>query len=133
MEPITKRDYEALAAFRWAIRRFLQFSEEAARAAGLTPQQHQLLLALKGYPGRDWATITELSERLGVHQPSVTNLVRRMETSGLVERRADQKDRRSVSVRATERGEEVLVHLSRQHLSELKKLRQEFPEMECRE
>ncbi|HEY3412948.1 MAG TPA: MarR family transcriptional regulator [Armatimonadota bacterium] len=127
---MTKQDYEALAGFRRAIRRFLTFSEAAARDAGLTPQQHQLLLALRGYPHRDWATITELSERLDARQPAVTNIVRRMEVGGLVERRADQKDGRSVSVHATERGEEVLNRLSRQHLIELKRLKQEFPRIE---
>lgn len=129
---MTKEDYEALAAFRGAIRQFLAFSEAAAQAAGVTPQQHQLLLALKGYPGRDWATITELCGRLGARQPSVTNLVRRMEVAGLVERRADQKDRRSVTVHATERGEDVLSRLSEQHLTELGRLRRAFPEIGIR-
>ena len=62
--PITKAEFEAIAAFRYAIRRFLRFSEQAARRTGITPQQHQLLLAIKGFPGRDTATVTELAERV---------------------------------------------------------------------
>ncbi|MDQ2790413.1 MAG: MarR family transcriptional regulator, partial [Actinomycetota bacterium] len=63
-EPLTKQDFEALAQFRFGIRRYLRFSEDAVRRDGLTPQQYQLLLALKGFPGRDWATVRELAERL---------------------------------------------------------------------
>ena len=61
--PLTKEDFEALAQFRFGIRRYLRFSEETVRRHGLSPQQYQLLLALKGFPGREWATVRELAER----------------------------------------------------------------------
>src|SRR2546428_13331136 len=79
---ISKADYEALHAFRHALRRFLHFSEEGARAAGLTPQQHQLLLAVKGQPGRDWATIQALAEALQIRDHAAVGMVDRCERDG---------------------------------------------------
>ncbi|MGH3602753.1 MAG: MarR family transcriptional regulator, partial [Pseudonocardiaceae bacterium] len=87
-EPLTKQDFEALARFRFGIRRYLRFSEEAVRRDGLTPQQYQLLLALKGFPGREWATVRELADRLQVRHHSVVELVDRAQGQGLVERGA---------------------------------------------
>ncbi|MEO7719021.1 MAG: MarR family transcriptional regulator [Capsulimonas sp.] len=117
--PITKSDYEALASFRAALRRFLRFSEEAARAAGVTPQQHQLLLAVKGQPGRDWASVGDLADALQIHHNAAVGLVSRTEAAGLVARAQSEEDRRQVRVTLTPKGEEMLAHLSQRHLSEL--------------
>src|SRR5437660_7515123 len=99
---IDKADYESLHQFRHAIRRFLRFSEEGARAAGLTPQQHQLLLAVKGQHGRDWATITDLAESLQIRHHAAVGLVDRCERASLVARSQDPHDRRQVRVSLTE-------------------------------
>ena len=77
-KPITKSQYENLAAFRFALRKFLRFSEDAAGAAGLTPQQHQALLAIKGFPGRDHVTVGELAERLQIKPHSAVGLIDRL-------------------------------------------------------
>jgi DNA-binding MarR family transcriptional regulator len=121
---ISKADYEALAAFRHALRRFLHFSEEGSRAAGLTPQQHQLLLAVKGQAGRDWATVTDLAEALQIRHHAAVGLVNRSVQASLVVRTPDPTDRRQVRVRLTEKGEAVLARLSSRNLQELRTLRQ---------
>ncbi len=92
---ISKADYEALHAFRYALRRFLHFSEEGARAAGLTAQQQQLLLAVKGQPGRDWATITDLAESLQILHHAAVGLVDRCERAGLVVSKPHREGRRN--------------------------------------
>ena len=101
---MAKGEYEALAEYRYAIRRYLRFSEEAARAAGVTPQQYQLMLAVKGYPGRDYANITELAERMQLDHHSTVGLVDRTSERGLVRREQATRDRRQVNVRLTEEG-----------------------------
>src|SRR5438093_7247785 len=95
---ISKADYEALAAFRQALRRFLRFSEQGARATGLTPQQHQLLLAVKGQSGREWASISDLAEALQVRHHAAVGLVDRCERAGLARRAPDPDDRRQLRV-----------------------------------
>jgi len=120
---IHKRDYEALAAFRYALRRFLRFTAEGARAAGMTPQQHQLVLAVKGQRGRDWASITELAEALQIRHHAAVGLADRCERARLVRRVADQLDRRQVRVFLTSRGERTLACLSAQNRRELDALR----------
>jgi DNA-binding MarR family transcriptional regulator len=121
---ITKEDYEALFSFRYAIRRFLRFSEHGARSAGLTPQQHQLLLAVKGQPERDWATVSDLAEALQVLHHTAVELVDRCEQAGLVQRTPHPKDRRQVRVVLTERGEALLARLSTRNMRELHTLRE---------
>lgn len=116
---ISRRDYVALAEFRHQLRRFLEFSERAARQAGLTPQQHQLLLALKGAPAHDHGTIKELAERLRLRPHSIVGLVDRCEQLGLVERRASAFDLRLTEVHVTSSGEALLEQLSRAHRDEL--------------
>ncbi len=116
---ISLTDYQALAEFRYQIRRFLRFSEEAAYAAGLEPQQHQLLLALKGLPSDRQATIGELAERLQLRHHSTVELIDRLVKRELVERHRDEEDQRRVLVSLTSRGEEVLDSLSRHMLTEL--------------
>ncbi len=121
-EPLTKQDFEALARFRFGIRRYLRFSEETVRADGLTPQQYQLLLALKGYPGREWATVGELADRLQLRHHSVVELVNRAQAQDLVRREADPDDGRAVRVLLTPEGEEVLARLSALHRDELRRM-----------
>src|SRR5438270_4000084 len=116
---ISLTDYRALAEFRYQIRRFLRFSEEAAYAAGLEPQQHQLLLAIKGLPEGRKATIGELAERLQLRHHSTVELIDRLVKRELVERHRDEEDQRRVFVSLTSQGEEVLNTLSRHVLIEL--------------
>src|SRR5436853_6991858 len=93
------------AEFRSALRRFLRRSERVARASGLTPQRHLLLLMIKGAPdGREQSTVTELSERLQLAQSTVTELVSRAEEAGLVAREQSQTDARVAHLRLTEDG-----------------------------
>ncbi len=120
---ITKSDYEALAAFRYALRRFLRFTEEGARAAGLTPQQHQLLLAIKGRPGRSWTSIGELAEALQLRHHTAVGLVDRCEEARLIGRVVDPSDRRQVRVLLTTKGERILERLSSRNRQELETLR----------
>ena len=113
-------DYEVLAELRYQIRRFLHFSEEAARRAGLEPQQHQLMLALKGLPGAVRPRIGELAERLQIQHHSAVELVNRLSAAGFVRRRRSGEDRREVLLLLTPKGEKVLHELSVHHKSELK-------------
>lgn len=122
LAPLSKRDFEALAQFRFAIRRYLRFSEETVRASGLTPQQYQLLLALKGFPGRDWASIRELAERLQLRHHSVVELINRAQGQGLVQRCADPSDGRTVRVLLAAEGEQVLGRLSALHRDQLRRM-----------
>ena len=119
---VTQADYENLAAFRYALRQFLHFSETAAEAVGLTPQQHQALLAIKGFPGKAQVTIGELAERLQIRHHSAVGLVDRLVTQKLVTRAAAQVDRRQVCVALTARGEQVLESLSVAHREELRRI-----------
>jgi DNA-binding MarR family transcriptional regulator len=119
---LTKQEFEALARFRFGIRRYLRFSEETVRRCGLTPQQYQLLLALKGFPEREWATVRELAERLQLRHHSVVELVDRALWQGLVERVANPDDARSVRVLLTGEGERILGRLSALHREELRRL-----------
>lgn len=120
--PLTKQDFEALARFRSGIRRYLRFSEEIVRRHGVTPQQYQLLLALKGFPERDWATVRELADRLQLRHHSVVELVNRAQGQGLVDRAAHPEDGRAVRVVLTDDGEEILGRLSALHRDELRRL-----------
>ena len=112
-------DYQALAEFRYQIRRFLHFSEQVAREAGLEPQQHQLLLALKGLPEGRKATIGELAERLQIQHHSTVELIDRMVERDLIQRSRDDEDQRRVFIKLTPQGEEVLRKLSLLHRTEL--------------
>lgn len=124
---ITKSHYESLAALRHALRRFLNFSQDAARQSGLTPQQHQALLAIKGFPGRDFVSITELAERLQLRHHSTVGLVDRLTRARLLRRTPSVSDRRRVELRLTAQGEKVIEKLSATHLNEL---RQFGPELD---
>ena len=119
---ISKRDYEMLASFRYALRVFLHFSEEAAHDAGLTPQQHQALLVIKGFPGRDHVTVGELAERLQIRHHSAVGLADRLVKHKYLSRTRDSKDHRVVYVAVTKRGETVLEKLTAQHREQLRRL-----------
>jgi DNA-binding MarR family transcriptional regulator len=121
-KPLTKQDYEALARFRFGIRRYLRFSEEAVRRDGLTPQQYQLMLAVKGFPGRDWVTVRELAERLQLRHHSVVELINRAQSQDLVDRTRDPDDARVVRVSLTPTGDKILGHLSAMHRDELRRM-----------
>lgn len=123
---IAKSHYELLAALRHALRRFQRFSRDAARDAGLTPQQHQALLAIKGFPGRDYVSIGELAERLQLRHHSAVGLVDRLVQRQLVRRTPSPDDRRRQEVRVTTEGEKLIGRLSAAHLKELRQLRPEL-------
>jgi DNA-binding MarR family transcriptional regulator len=116
---LRKTEYESLSAFRYALRRFLRFSEEAADAVGLTPHQHQALLAVKGFPGRDYVTNGELAERLQIKHHSAVGLVNRLEAQGLIARKQGDSDRREVYLTLTRRGADLLEQLTAVHQEEL--------------
>jgi DNA-binding MarR family transcriptional regulator len=116
----TTRELQDLAEFRYQIRRFLRFSEDQARAHGIEPQQHQLLLAIKGLPDGVKPTIGELALRMLIRHHSAVELVNRLTQHGMVERVAAETDHREVLVRLTKKGETVLHHLSVAHHKELR-------------
>lgn len=118
--PLSQADYRALAEFRYQIRGFLSFSERAARAHGVEPQQHQLLLALRGLPEGRRPTIGTIAERLCVEHHTAVTLTDRLERGGLVRRERSAHDRREVLLAITPRGEAVLNRLSSQHRDQLK-------------
>ena len=117
---VSVAEYRALAEFRYQIRRFLNTSEQAARAAGLEPQQYLLLLALRGLPEGKQATILTLAERLQLRHHSVVGLIDRLEKRGLVRRVRGKEDRRKVLISLTARGEQILGNLARKRLAELR-------------
>ena len=119
---VTKAEYEALANFHYALRQFIHFSEEAAGAVGLTPRQHQALLAIKGFPGRDRVLIGELAERLQVRHHSAVGLVDRLVAQGLVTREQGTDDRRRVMVALTADGARLLEQLATTHREELRRV-----------
>jgi DNA-binding MarR family transcriptional regulator len=118
----TAAEYQALAAFRHALRRFMEFSAAAARAAGLPPQQHQALLAIKGFPGRDPMSVGELATQLCVQPHSAVGFVDRLARRGLVRRVSSKDDHRRVQVRLTPRGDALLARLSATHRDELRRV-----------
>lgn len=119
---LTKQDFEALAAFRFAIRSYLRFSEETVRAHGISPQHYQLMLALAGFPGREWASVKELAERLQLKHHSVVELINRAQQQDLVERTPDPDDARAVRVQLTAEGQRSLGLLSALHRDELRRM-----------
>src|SRR6478609_2619153 len=124
--PLNKADFAALSEFRYQMRRFERFSENAAQAEGVTPLQYLLLLHIRGYPGRDWATIGELAERLQSQHHGVVALVTRCEALDLMRRQISETDRRQVEVHLQKAGEQVLARLAQLHRAELKSLQGAF-------
>jgi DNA-binding MarR family transcriptional regulator len=119
---LSKAEYQLLAAFRYALRRFLHFSEDAARAAGVEPQQHQALLAIKGFPERERVTIGELAERLQIKHHTAVELAGRLAANGLALREPAAADRRQVYLALTPHGEAVLEQLTAAHRQELRRM-----------
>jgi DNA-binding MarR family transcriptional regulator len=119
---LTRKDFEHLLAFRSSLRRFQRWSEDQARAAGLTHVQHQLLVAVKGHPGKQPPTVGDLSGYLLQRHHSTVELVDRAEATGLVQRVADGSDARVVRVRLTAKGDRILRELTPAHLLELHSL-----------
>jgi DNA-binding MarR family transcriptional regulator len=118
----SQADYEALSQFRYLIRCFLEFSQNAAKAMGLTPRQHQALLAIKGYPGGGPITIGDLAERLRLRHHTTVELVDRLSEAGLVERVLDPSDQRRVLLGLTDLAADHLADLSAAHLNELSRI-----------
>lgn len=126
-EGLTKDDFEKLSEFRFRLRCFERFSENAAQAAGITPLQYFLLLHIKGFKDRNWATIGELAQRLQAQSHGVVALVSRCEVLGLVQRQPSTTDRRQVEVRLLAEGERILTHLASLHRAELQLLEGAVP------
>ncbi len=123
---LSKKEYETLSHFRYQLRRFLRFSEEVTHKLGITHLQYLLLLHIKGYKGREWATIGELAERLQSHHHGVVSLVTRCESAGLVYRQQGEADRRVIEVHLTPAGEKAVAQLARMHRDELLNLQGVF-------
>lgn len=121
-EALARAQYVALAAFRYELRRFLAFSEAAAHAAGLPPQQHQALLAIAGFDSENAPTVGALSERLMIAAHTATELVARMVDAGLIVKAPSQDDRRKTHLTLTGRAKALLAELSAAHLKELRSL-----------
>src|ERR1700724_817731 len=118
---LSDADYQELLAFRDGLRRFLRWSEQHAVQAGITPAQHQLLLAIRGHPGRA-PTIGDVADHLLLRHHSVVGLVDRAVVAGLVERQIDSEDHRVVRLGLTRSGKERLKSLAMAHLDELNRL-----------
>ena len=115
---LSKKEFETLSEFRYRLRRFLRFSEEVTRRNGITPLQYLLLIHVKGFPGRHWATVGELAERLQAQHHGVVALISRCEKLGWVERRQGQADRREVEVHLTASGERMAAKMAQLHRDE---------------
>ena len=124
--PLTDEDYHSLAEFRHALRRFLAFSENAARDHDITPAQHQLLLAIRGSARDRQPSTSDLAEALQLRLHSAGELIDRAETNGLVQRHVDPGDARRTLLALTERGTSLLDSLSLLHRSELRTFRTEL-------
>src|SRR5580658_812833 len=120
MKKLMLSDYQALAEFRYQIRRFLHFSEQAGKQAGLERGQYQLMLAIKGMPAGVRPRIRELASRMEIRHHSAVELVNRLEAGGFVHRTRAQDDRREVLLALTPKGEKVLAELALHHHDELR-------------
>jgi DNA-binding MarR family transcriptional regulator len=120
MKKLTSSDYQALAEFRYQIRRFLHFSESVVKQAGLERGQYQLMLAIKGMPEGSRPRIRELAERMQIRHHSAVELVNRLEAGGYVHRARADSDRREVLLALTPKGEKILAELARHHQDELR-------------
>ena len=123
---MSKTDFKTLARFRYQLRRFLRFSEEVTHRNGVTPLQYLLMLQIKGFPGREWATVAELAERLQAKHHGVVSLVSRCEAAGWVQRTSSRNDKRCVDVHLTAAGKDCLERLARLHREELRSVNAGF-------
>lgn len=124
--PLVKADYERLSHFRHRLRQFLRVSEELCRRNGLTPLQYQLLLHVRGLPGREWASVGELAERLQARHHGVVALVDRCERRELLERRTGRSDQRVVEIHLLPKGARLLAKVAALHQGEVHRLLDEF-------
>jgi len=129
---VTEAEYATLAAFRYELKQFLRFSEAAAEAVGLTPQQHQALLAVRGFSGPGAMTVGALAERLQIKPHSAVGLVNRLAEQGLVTRHASTADRRKVLLALTPRGNDLLAELTAAHKAEVRRIRTTLQELLAR-
>lgn len=127
--PLGKSDYERLSNFRHRLRHFMRISEQICQEQGLTPLQYQLLLHVRGFPGRDWASIGELAERLQAKHHGVVALINRCEKLGLVIRQQGRQDRRVVEIHLLPAGEALLERIAGLHQNELQSLLKVFTRM----
>lgn len=116
---ITKKEFETLSEFRYQLRRFLRFSEELTRGFEITNLQYLFLLHVKGYKGREWATISELAERLQAHHNGVVTLAYRCEKLGLIYRERGTEDKREVKIFLTPEGNSMVKKIASLHRNEL--------------
>lgn len=126
---LADHDYQRLAAFRYGLRRFLRFSENAARSEGLTPHQHQLLLAIRGWEGDIAPNMSDIAEQLQLKVHSAGELVHRAEESGLLSVEVDSLDHRRQRVKLTDTGRATLQSLSMAHREELRSLQQHIAQI----
>jgi DNA-binding MarR family transcriptional regulator len=118
--PLETSDFEELLEFRDGLRRFMRWSDDCAKSAGITPSQHQLLLAIRGHRGP--SSVSDIASHLLLRHHSTVELVDRAEVAGLVERVGDDEDHRVVRVRLSAEGERKLQALSTAHLEELSRI-----------
>ena len=122
MPSVSQADYELLATFRQTLREFIRFSEQAAAAARVPPQQHQAMLLIKGSPERRPLTVGRLAEQLQIRHQSAVGLINRMVGGGLVRKSTDPTDHRGVLIELTARGEKLLRRLSAAHKAEIARI-----------
>lgn len=127
MTQLSKQDFENLSGFRFRLRAFQRQSEDICKSHGLTSLQYLLLLHLKGFAGREWATISELSEKLQSKHHATVMLIDRCSELGLVERRDSAKDKRCIEIHLLPKGEALVEAIAWQHRPELNHLQQDFP------
>lgn len=124
---VSKKEFEALSEFRHQMCRFERFSENAARLLGITTRQYLLLLHIKGYPGRSFATVPELAVRLQVEPDELTALVVHCEANGLIQSLSDGSDGQPARLQLLENGDRILMQLATSHRAELRWLNGIFP------
>jgi DNA-binding MarR family transcriptional regulator len=123
---LDKRDFERLSHFRHRLRRFLRISEVLCKSHGLTALQYQLLLHVMGFPGRTWATVGELADRLQAQHHGVVALIDRCEKLALLKRQPGRNDQRTVEIHLLPKGEKLLARIAAEHQGELQLLLREF-------
>jgi DNA-binding MarR family transcriptional regulator len=128
-EIMQKKDYQALAVFRYALRKFFRFSEQEASKFGLSMRQYQALLTIFGFPGKEEITMGEMAEWLQIKHHSAVGLVDRLESQNLVKRNRDKNDKRVVCIRLTNKGKRILEKLASLNRQELKRLKPQIRQL----
>ena len=120
--PLSRSEYEMLAAFRYSLRQFLSFSEKAAQGVGLTQQQYQALLVVRAHAGPGLITISDLAAQMLIKHHSAVGMVNRLEQQGMVRREPLADDGRKVGIRLTPTGQRVFDRLASSHRGELRRI-----------